>query len=131
MYTKPVESGTASVYFDDNCALCQRFKRFVERRDRGRNFRFERLSDWAGALDVRGGRAREGWPDSVIVITAGGAALVRSRAVIYVLYRLGGVWGSVALLSRAVPSRLADALYDWIARHRHCAIGAGDDGSRR
>ena len=43
---------------------------------------------------------------------------VRSAAALRVARYLGGVW-RVALLGRLLPEAVRDALYDFIARHRH------------
>ena len=43
---------------------------------------------------------------------------VRSEAVLRVAAYLGGAW-RLSLLGRALPSRLRDAVYDLLARHRH------------
>jgi predicted DCC family thiol-disulfide oxidoreductase YuxK len=45
--------------------------------------------------------------------------LVRSAAVLRVLNYLGGAWRMVAALAAVVPRSVADAAYDFIARHRH------------
>jgi len=44
---------------------------------------------------------------------------VRSEAVLYLAERLGGLWRVLALVARAVPSRVRDGLYDAVARVRH------------
>jgi predicted DCC family thiol-disulfide oxidoreductase YuxK len=48
---------------------------------------------------------------------------VRSRAVRAVAHYLGGIWRALAALGALVPPRVLDAVYDWIARHRHELAG--------
>lgn len=45
--------------------------------------------------------------------------LWRSRGALRVARYLGGIWALLASLGALVPRPLRDAVYDWIARHRH------------
>ena len=45
----------------------------------------------------------------------------RGRVVRY----LGGVWTALAWAGRIVPAFVRDAVYDWVARHRHQLIRRG------
>ncbi|MGH7829535.1 MAG: thiol-disulfide oxidoreductase DCC family protein, partial [Candidatus Binatia bacterium] len=62
---------------------------------------------------------RPSLPDSIVVLTAEGAILTRSEAVLHILRRLGGVWRLLAALVGAIPMPGRDWLYDQIARIRH------------
>lgn len=99
------------VYVDDECVLCNRTAQWIRRRDRQRLFRFASLH----SLGMTS-------PDSVIVRDAK-RIYTRSRAVVHILWRLGGWWKVIALLLYAVPAVIRDAAYDYVARHRHRLMG--------
>ena len=79
-------------------------------------------SDPALDIDLKGEL-----PDSLIVITADGLVLFRARAVLHATARLGGYARLVAFLLERVPTRLADAAYDAIARARHRVFRRPDE----
>jgi predicted DCC family thiol-disulfide oxidoreductase YuxK len=106
------------VFYDGTCGMCHGFVRFMLARDAaGMRFRFAPLQ---GATVTRlfTEAQREGLPDSVVVLTPNGSALVRSEAVQRVLERLGGVWTVPLAISRVLPRAVMDACYDAIARMR-------------
>ncbi len=108
---------TAIVLFDGACGLCSRTVDFIVPRDRRGVFRFAALQSATGrALLDRHGLACAGL-DSVVLI-AGGHVATKSEAVLRIARRLGGVWALLALPGLLVPRRLADALYDTVARNR-------------
>lgn len=105
-------SAPLTLFYDGECALCQRTVRFVLSEDRARRFTFaplggERFTSEVGEAEL---------PDSVVVRTAEGRLLTRSAAVLRVLDELG--WRVLAGLARVVPQSLRDALYDAVARAR-------------
>jgi predicted DCC family thiol-disulfide oxidoreductase YuxK len=108
-----------TVLFDGRCGLCHRFVRFLLAEDRrGAAFRFAPLDgERARALIPADRRAT--LPDSVVVLTADGRILTRSRASQRLLSRLGGVWRLVAWITMLCPSAVLDRMYDAIARVRH------------
>ena len=125
------------IFYDGVCGFCDRFVQFVLARDRPGRFRFAPLQ---GALAARELPARGGRPDdldTVYVLTGDGRLLRKSRAVLYVLQRLGGAWGAFAVL-RVIPAWLADPAYDLLARLRYrlfgrfdaCRIPSGADRGR-
>lgn len=117
--TKERTERTDLVFYDGTCGLCHGFVRFLLAEDpAGTRFRFAPLGgkEFAKAL---GGGDTSALPDSVVVRTADGEVLIRSRAVIHVLERLGGIWRATAIVARVFPVRLLDAAYDAIARIRH------------
>lgn len=108
--------------YDGTCGFCARSVQFVLRHEARDTLRFARLE---GAL---GGALRERHPelatvDSLIWYEPATPAsperlLWQSRGVLRVARYLGGVWGILGSLGRIVPSKLLDAAYAWIARHR-------------
>lgn len=107
--------------------MCDRTVRFIIPRDRdGTRFRFAPLGGETFARSFDPETARR-LPNSVVVLTAEGAVLVRAAAVRYILRRLGGAWRLLAALSAIVPTAIADRLYDVVARHRHLLIRTPPD----
>src|ERR1041385_3652930 len=115
---------SALLLYDGSCGFCARSVQFVLRHEsRRRTLRFAAL-DSAIGLDVRARHPSIEGVDSVVWVGSDSVAadeevLVRSAAVLRVLKYLGGVWQTLALLAEIVPRSLADAVYDFIARHRH------------
>jgi predicted DCC family thiol-disulfide oxidoreductase YuxK len=116
---------THVIFFDGVCGLCDRWVQFVLPRDRGGKFKFAPLQSALAARELppRGGRPED--LNTVYVLTAGGALLRKSRAVLFVLRELGGIWAAVALL-RVVPAVITDRLYDLVARTRYRLFGRLD-----
>ena len=106
------------MFYDGGCGLCHRSVKFVLARDlEGTRFRYAPLqgSTFQAAYDP----ARRGeLPDSVIVRTADGRTLVRSRAALHIAERLGGGWRVLARILGLLPTWLLDGGYDGIARVR-------------
>lgn len=107
------------LFYDGHCGLCHRSVLFVLRHDpAGRAFRFAPLGGPTFLATLTGDQI-QGLPDSIVVHTADGRLLVRSRAAAHVLTRLGGGWKLLGGLVRWVPRPLADAVYNGVARIRH------------
>ncbi len=113
------------IFYDGVCGLCDRLVQFVLRRDPGGRFHYATLQGaFAGReLPPRGGRPAD--LDTVLVLTADGRLLHKSRAVLFVLRELGGAWAAVAWL-RVVPPALTDRAYDLVARLRYRWFGRLD-----
>ncbi len=107
------------VFYDGACGLCHRTVRFAIARDSdGRRFRFAALGGEAFRRLVPEA-LRADLPDSIAVLTPGGALLMRSAAVIHILERIGGPWRLTGRLLTLVPGRIRDLGYDGVARVRH------------
>lgn len=124
------------IFYDGHCAACSRWVTFVVRHDRHRAFHFAPLDGETFALRFSA-LEKEQLPDSVIVLRQDGTALVRSTAVLYVLWRLGGFWKLTAQLAMIVPRPLRDGLYRLVAGLRPrqrgekgCPTPEGDLGER-
>jgi predicted DCC family thiol-disulfide oxidoreductase YuxK len=115
------------VFYDGACGLCHRTVRFAIARDRdGSRFRFAALGSEAFRRLVPEA-ARAGLPDSLVVLTAGGALLSRSAAVIHILERIGGPWRLQGKILALVPQGIRDLGYDGIARVRSHLFGRPTD----
>jgi predicted DCC family thiol-disulfide oxidoreductase YuxK len=106
------------LFYDGQCGLCHYAVRFVLARDRtGEAFRFAPLESDAFRAAVPEPR-RKTLPDSLVVLTADGALLTRSTAVLHILQCLGGKWRVLAIVAGIVPTVMRDWLYNGIARIR-------------
>jgi predicted DCC family thiol-disulfide oxidoreductase YuxK len=115
------------IFYDGTCGLCHRTVRFAIARDPdGRHFRFAALGSEAFRRLVPEGR-RADLPDSLVVLTADGALLSRSAAIIHILDRIGGPWRLPGRLLALVPQGIRDLGYDGIARVRHRLFGRPTD----
>src|SRR5947209_8099612 len=115
---------SALLLYDGSCGFCARSVQFVLRHEsQRRTLRFAALDSPIG-VEVRGRHPAIEGVDSVVWVdpsetNAAERVLVRSAAVLCVLRYLGGVWRLLAGLAAIVPRALADAVYDFVARHRH------------
>jgi predicted DCC family thiol-disulfide oxidoreductase YuxK len=109
-----------TVFFDGRCGLCHRAVRWILAEDRREDarFRFAPIDSEAfrAAVPVE---LRDRLPDSVLVLTEEGELLDRSRALLHLCARLGGLWRVLAVLGEALPLAFRDTLYDRVARIRH------------
>lgn len=107
------------LFYDGGCGLCHRTVSFILNRGRkGEAFRFAPLGGVTFHQRLTP-EHRAGLPDSVVILTASGEVLSRSRAVFRILYVLGGGWRLLGWMGQLLPRFLADAFYDRIALVRH------------
>lgn len=111
-----------ALYYDAQCPLCTRSAWFIDRRDRKRTLRFASLHGNDGD-QLRAEHPTLAGVDSLVWVEASaeGSPIVRmhSDAVLAVGRYLGGFWGLLAALARLVPRIIRDAVYRFVARHRH------------
>lgn len=107
----------AVIFYDGVCGLCNRLVQFVLARDAKAFFKFAQLQSPL-AQKVLGERAND--LDSLYVVAPDGDVLKKSRAALFVLRHVGWIWVAPALI---VPRFIADAVYDFIARHRYGWFG--------
>jgi predicted DCC family thiol-disulfide oxidoreductase YuxK len=116
---------TDEVFYDGTCGLCHSGMRWLVAEDRtGTSFRYAPLLGDAFAAAFPDAKDL---PDSVIVKTAGGMVLVRSDAAVHLLSRLGGLWRMFGIAFGALPRRVRDAMYDFVARVRYRIFGRKKD----
>ncbi|HET6404100.1 MAG TPA: DCC1-like thiol-disulfide oxidoreductase family protein [Candidatus Thermoplasmatota archaeon] len=106
----------AVLLYDGECGFCTRSVLFVHRRDPRGRVRFASLQSARGrALLAQHGVA----PDmSTVVLLDGKGAHLRSTAIVRTARLLRWPW-SWAYAAVLVPRPLRDALYRFVARHRH------------
>ncbi|MBC7419371.1 MAG: DUF393 domain-containing protein [Bdellovibrio sp.] len=107
------------IFFDGICPLCNRFVDFVIKRDKKRHFLFASLqSEQAQKLLS----PQDLGLDSVI-LTEDKLVYQKSKAVLRILFALGGGWTLLALLLSIFPNGLRDIAYAWIAKNRYRFFG--------
>lgn len=110
-------SGSATLLYDGECGMCDRFVRFVLARDSAAHFRFAPLQSAHGRELLR---AAQRDPDdlSTMVLFQNGRSFVRSTAALEALRQLDGLWPAAFVL-RLIPAPLRDGVYTTVARYRH------------
>lgn len=116
-----------TLLYDGTCGFCNRTVHFVLRHERESDLSFAALeSDYGNAVlerhpEVKGvdsvvwlEPAWQGRPERVYV---------RSDAALRVIRYLGGPWRLLLIIGKLVPRRVRDAIYDFVARHRHRILG--------
>jgi len=120
------DSASPIILYDGVCGLCNRFVQFVLRHDKRLVFRFAPLqSQFAQSILHRHG-VDSGVMQTVYVVNNPGEneqLLMRAGAALFVMNELGGVWRMFSALSRVLPRRLRNVVYDWVARHRYRFFG--------
>lgn len=103
------------VFYDGHCGLCHHFVTFLISRDTtGALFQFAPLDSETFLAHIPES-TRATLPNSVVILTDDNTVLVRSRAALHALARLGGVWRHIANVCRLVPRPLSDLVYDTVA----------------
>jgi predicted DCC family thiol-disulfide oxidoreductase YuxK len=113
-----VAASAARLFYDGSCGLCHLGVRLALRADRTGAVRFAPLEGPTFRRlvpETERGRL----PDSLVLRTEDGVLLTRSAAVVALLRRLGPPWPWLASVVAALPTPLADRLYDGVARVRH------------
>ena len=119
-WVKPLRAGNKDwLFYDGHCGLCHRTVRFVLAEDKvGNSFRFSPLQGEA-FLKMVPEKDRANLPDSLVVLTGEGKMMVRSTAVVYLLKKMGGLWGVLGLFLGFIPPWLRDRGYDFVAMTRY------------
>jgi predicted DCC family thiol-disulfide oxidoreductase YuxK len=129
MQASPGAQGLHLVLYDGVCGLCHRLVQFLLRYDRRAAFDFASLQSGTGrAMVERSGGNRHGLNSFYIVAnyrTPAARVMTRSRAALFVAGELGWPW-KLGCVLRAIPSRMLDRGYDFIARHRYRVFGRSE-----
>lgn len=127
------------VLYDGVCNLCNASVDFVVRHDAQRRFVFVAQQSEAAsealrlagheppALGLLRGEPREASSgDSVLLLAADGRLHEKSAAALRCGLALDWPWPLLAAVGLALPARMRDALYDWVARKRYIWFGRSD-----
>jgi predicted DCC family thiol-disulfide oxidoreductase YuxK len=114
--------------YDGSCGFCAASVQFILRHEHQQNLRFAPLEGRL-AEEIKSRHPDLRGVDSLVWIDGPGTAaetvLVRSHAVLRAAGYLGGMWG-LARAGAILPASFRDALYDFVARHRHKILGSTD-----
>ena|SRR5436190_3363963 len=114
--------------YDGECGMCAEGVQRVLRHDHHGTLRFAPLQG-AFASAVKARHPELGLVDSMIWVEPTGDGkeelFVRSAAGLRIARYLGGLW-NIFLVAHAVPRSWRDAVYDFVARHRHHWTGTRD-----
>lgn len=112
------------IVFDGVCVLCSGFARFVLKRDGNNQILFAMAqSEFGESLYRHYGLKSEDYETNLII--ADGKVFAKSRAFARAMATLGLPWSMLQII-RIVPARVADWLYDRIARNRYRLFGRHD-----
>ena len=130
MSVEPTPAEVTVVFYDGVCGLCNRLNRFLLARDKRGALRFAPLQGRLAAETLAKYGLRADDLDTVHVVagwkTADARVLQRSRAVLHAVDRLGAFWSVAARIGALVPTRIADGLYELVARNRYRVFGRYD-----
>ncbi len=130
----PTISAAPVLLYDGACGLCAASVRFVLRHETRADLRFAPLQGTLGA-EVISRHPELATVDSMMWLDPADSARgtpeqvsTRSTAAFRVAEYLGG-WWRLLLVGRLLPRSVRDALYSWVARHRHrLGWGGSDEG---
>ena len=112
------------VVFDGHCVMCSGFARFILRHDRAGRYRLLPAQTPLGrALYTHFGLDPLDFQTNILV--ENGVAWFKSESSIRIFAGLGFPW-SIVKLSRVLPARWRDALYEIVARNRFRWFGRSD-----
>jgi predicted DCC family thiol-disulfide oxidoreductase YuxK len=110
------------IVFDGVCVLCSRWVDFILRHDRAGHFRLAAMQGQCGrALLIAHGLSPDD-PVSLLLVEQG-QGYSDTDAIARVLNQLGGAWRMAGAMLRAIPRRLRDPAYRWVARRRYSLFG--------
>ncbi|HMQ48714.1 MAG TPA: DCC1-like thiol-disulfide oxidoreductase family protein [Saprospiraceae bacterium] len=110
----------AVVLFDGECNVCNRWVRFIIKRDQTGYFRFASQQSVQGSKLLAHYQVDENL--SSIILIQEGTAYMRSTAVLRIFRNLGTPW-SLWWMGMIIPKIWRDKLYDLFARYRYTLFG--------
>ena len=114
------------VFYDGTCGVCHATVRFLLRRDPdGSRFRFAPLHGETFDRCVSQ-QARQGLPESLVIIRPNGDILSRSNGIFHLLRRLSWGWRVLGHIGAIVPRPIRDFFYDRFATIRHHLLATPD-----
>jgi predicted DCC family thiol-disulfide oxidoreductase YuxK len=111
------------LFYDGTCGLCARSVQWSLRHDARGVLRFAPLQGPTYAALPAADKPRE---VETMVLRDGDGLHLRSDAVLRLLRHIGGFWSVLAIVGRACPRPVRDALYRFVAAHRIAWFGTAD-----
>lgn len=111
------------VFYDDYCGLCQRSILFTLHHDKQKRFLFAPLSGKTAAIELKEWRISHPTVDSIVLLetdSTGKKVSCYSKAILRILWHLGGFWAIIGLFS-FIPTPILwpiDYIYRAIAKRR-------------
>jgi predicted DCC family thiol-disulfide oxidoreductase YuxK len=111
------------LFFDETCPFCHKAVRNILEIDVYRRFMFSPLSGKM-AKDLLTGPQKELMQANSLILVENYQSTerqfwIRSHALYRVYWLAGNGWWIVGCLSFLIPKWLGDAVYRWVAEHRH------------
>lgn len=113
------------VLFDGVCNLCDNVVKRVIAADHRDQFRFTSLDSELGQQILQQIGVDRAQTDSIVLYLPGEAYYIKSQAALMIAKYLGG-WYSLLTVFLILPTKLADSLYDFIAKNRYKWYGKKD-----
>ncbi len=110
------------LFFDGDCGFCAASVQRVARLDKRGLVEFAPLQGKLATEMELSGHAADRGGTLVLLREEDGRIFKRSDALIELAHILGGFW-KLAAIARFIPRPLRDAVYRWIANHRHLLMG--------
>jgi len=107
------------IFFDSECMLCNASVQWILKHEKNHDLCFAPLY---GVTFNELPFAKEHLPDSILV-WKDNTLLMKTRAIQYVLYGMGGKWKVLSGLMQCIPLFTANPMYDFIARKRYGWFG--------
>lgn len=113
------------ILFDGVCNLCDNVVKRVIAADHRDQFRFTSLDSELGQQILQQIGVDRAQTDSIVLYLPGEAYYIKSQAALMIAKYLGG-WYSLLTVFLILPTKLADSLYDFIAKNRYKWYGKKD-----
>ncbi len=105
------------VFYDGECAFCNRWVQFILKQDQLRKFHYASLQ-LLQSESVQLDKSQQKPDMDTIRYLKNGRVYERSEAILNILRDLGGFW-KISFLFRLIPRVLRDKMYDLIATNRY------------
>ena len=105
------------VLYDGECGFCSQSIAFIWKHDGAGNIQFANIQSAAGRNLLRQ-HGVENPPMDTFYFLDGNSIFIESEGTLRVLRELDGVWKHLAILL-IIPPGLRNAIYRFIAKHRH------------
>ncbi len=111
------------IFYDGDCPLCNRSVHFLLGADKKKIFYFAPLNGETASEKLKSLRLQDPNLDTLVLLE-GEKLFIQSRAVMRILWLLGGKYALLGWIS-FLPSALFDFLYRWVAKRRYQLFSMG------